>query len=69
CAVNGGVIFVFGHEPDFSMPPPQTLHRGFVADAGHHDLTVVGILLGPHHHLVAAENAGIYHAVTPYPQS
>ena len=53
-AVDGGVIFVFGHEPNLTVFAAQALDGGFVTDAGDHDLTVVSMLLGTHHHKVAA---------------
>ena len=52
-SVNGLVGIVFGHQPDMAAPAAQALDGGFVADPGHHDLTVVGGLLGTHHHFVA----------------
>ena len=58
-AVDGVIVFIFGQQPDLAVAAAQTLDGGFIAQAGHHDLTVVGGRLRTNHHLVTAENARI----------
>ena len=45
-AVDGVIIFIFGHEPNFAVPAVQTLDSCLVSDAGNHDLAVIGVGLG-----------------------
>ena len=64
-AVDGVVVVVFGHQPDLAVFPQEALDGGFVFDPGHHDLTVVRTLLRPDHDLVAVQDTGVNHTVTP----
>ena len=50
------------------MTAAQPLNGCLVPQACYHNLAVVGGGLGAHNHLVAAEDACIFHAVAPYPQ-
>ena len=58
-SVDGGVIFVLGHEPDLAIFPQETLDSGLILDPGDHDLTVVRALLGADNHLVPGQNSGV----------
>ena len=41
-AVDGGIIFVLGHQPNLTVAAAQALDGGFITDPGYYDLTVIG---------------------------
>ncbi len=68
-AVDGTVGIIFRQEPNLPVPAAQTLDRGFVPQKGHHDLPVLGGLLGADHNRIPAEDPRTDHAVAPDPEA
>ena len=67
-AVDEIIVVIFRHQPHLAVFPQQALNGGFVFDAGHHDLAIVGALLGADHYFVTVQNARIDHTVATDPE-
>src|SRR3954465_2587653 len=55
-------FLVFGLQPDVVLLTVDSLHRRLLADQGDDDLAVGGVVARPHDHVIAFENAGVFHA-------